>query len=122
VEKAYNNPAFGMMGTGGSSSIKGFYLPARKLGAQARAVLVAAAAQQLAVPAGELRTKAGSVYHDASQRSVYLWKAGRPRGHAAGSGRSAAQDARPVHADRQAGQTARHPRQGHGARRLRHRY
>ena len=74
VEKAYNNPAFGMMGTGGSSSIRGFYLPARKLGAQARAVLVAAAAQQLAVPAGELRTKAGSVYHDASQRSVSYGK------------------------------------------------
>jgi len=56
VAKLYNNPAFGMMGTGGSSSIKGFYLPARKVGAQARAVLIAAAAQRLGVPASELRT------------------------------------------------------------------
>jgi isoquinoline 1-oxidoreductase beta subunit len=74
VAKLYNNPAFGMMGTGGSSSIKGFYLPARKVGAQARAVLIAAAAQRLGVPASELRTQTGSVYHDASKRSVTYGK------------------------------------------------
>jgi isoquinoline 1-oxidoreductase beta subunit len=74
VSTPYINPAFGIMGTGGSSSVRGFYLPARKLGAQVRAILVAAAARQLDVPASELRTKAGTVYHDASQRSVSYGK------------------------------------------------
>jgi isoquinoline 1-oxidoreductase beta subunit len=74
VDKAYVNPAFGMMGTGGSATIRGFFMPARTLGAQARAMLIAAAAQQWGVPPTELRTKAGVVHHDASARSVTYGK------------------------------------------------
>ena len=70
VDKVYNNPAFGIMGTGGSSSIRGWYMPARKAGAQARAMLVAAAAGKFGVPASELRTQSGIVYHDASSRKA----------------------------------------------------
>ena len=70
VGQTYINPAFGIMGTGGSSSVRGFYLPARTIGAKARAVLVSAAAQRLGVPESELRTQGGVVYHDASKRSI----------------------------------------------------
>ena len=70
IDKIYNNPAFGIMGTGGSSSILGWYMPARKVGAQARAMLVAAAAAKFGVGASELRTQDGVVYHDASSRKA----------------------------------------------------
>ncbi len=70
VDKIYNNPAFGTMGTGGSSSVRGWYLPARKVGGQARAMLVAAAAAKFGVPATDLRTQNGVVYHDASSRKA----------------------------------------------------
>src|ERR1700680_197332 len=70
IDKIYNNPAFGIMGTGGSSSVRGFFMPARKAGAQARAMLVAAAAQKFGVAASELRTQNGVVHHDASSRKA----------------------------------------------------
>ena len=70
IDKVYNNPAFGIMGTGGSSSVRGWFMPARKAGAQARAMLVAAAATKFGVPATELRTQSGSVYHDGSSRKA----------------------------------------------------
>jgi isoquinoline 1-oxidoreductase beta subunit len=70
IDKIYNNPAYGVMGTGGSTSILGWYMPARKVGAQARAMLVAAAAQKFGVGAPELRTQDGVVYHDASSRKA----------------------------------------------------
>ena len=70
IDKIYNNPAFGIMGTGGSSSVRGWFMPARKVGAQARAMLVAAAAQKFGVAASELRTQNGVVYHDASSRKA----------------------------------------------------
>jgi len=50
IDKIYNNPAFGIMGTGGSSSVRGWFMPARKVGAQARAMLVAAAALKTGKP------------------------------------------------------------------------
>jgi isoquinoline 1-oxidoreductase subunit beta len=70
IDKIYNNPAFGIMGTGGSSSVRGWFMPARKVGAQARAMLVAAAAQKFGVAASELRTQNGVVHHDASSRKA----------------------------------------------------
>jgi len=70
IDKIYNNPAFGIMGTGGSSSVRGWFMPARKVGAQGRAMLVSAAAQKFGVAASELRTKDGVVYHDASARKA----------------------------------------------------
>ncbi|MCL4867010.1 MAG: molybdopterin-dependent oxidoreductase, partial [Gemmatimonadales bacterium] len=43
---AYINPAFGLQGTGGSSSVNSSMQPLREAGAKARAVLVAAAAAE----------------------------------------------------------------------------
>jgi isoquinoline 1-oxidoreductase beta subunit len=54
--------------TGGSLSVRGAYMTMRKVGAGARAMLVAAATERFGVPAGELRTEAASVIHDASGR------------------------------------------------------
>ena len=55
---------------GGSQSIRVAWEPLRKAGATARYLLVAAAAQQLGVDAGELRTENGFVYHDGSDRKL----------------------------------------------------
>jgi len=55
---------------GGSQSIRQGWEPLRKTGATARAMLVSAAAQQLEVPASELRTEKGVVHHDGSGKSV----------------------------------------------------
>jgi len=57
-------------GSGGSTSISGHWEPLRKAGAMARMLLVAAAAEQWDVPAGELGTKDGTVFHKASERSA----------------------------------------------------
>jgi isoquinoline 1-oxidoreductase beta subunit len=61
VDKAYINPAFGMQATGGSTSIRGNYLPMRKAGAAARQMLVTAAAAQWGVDAATCRTESGRV-------------------------------------------------------------
>ena len=55
---------------GGSQSIRHGWEPLRKVGATARALLLMAAAQQLDVDAGELRTENGTVYHDGSDRQL----------------------------------------------------
>jgi len=67
--KRYANLAFGtMQGTGGSSAMANSWTQLREAGAKARAMLVAAAAQDWKVPASSLRTERGAVIHDASGR------------------------------------------------------
>lgn len=61
---------FGLMATGGSSSVKDLWLPMREAGASARAMLVAAAAQGWGVAAGDCSVAAGVVRHAASGRSA----------------------------------------------------
>ncbi|MEM7585721.1 MAG: xanthine dehydrogenase family protein molybdopterin-binding subunit [Acidobacteriota bacterium] len=61
VAAAYNNPLFGAMGTGGSTSTPAFWMPLRKAGAAARQMLLEAAAERWGVAAGELRTDRGRV-------------------------------------------------------------
>lgn len=61
---------FGVMMTGGSSSTKDLWLPMRQAGASARAMLVAAAAQQWQVDAAGITVAAGVVSHAASGRSA----------------------------------------------------
>jgi isoquinoline 1-oxidoreductase beta subunit len=61
VDKAYNNPLFGMQATGGSTAIRGHYEPMRLAGAAAREMLVAAAAGQWGVDAAACRTQDGRV-------------------------------------------------------------
>lgn len=61
VDKAYNNPMFGMQATGGSTTVRAHWGPLRKAGAAAREMLVAAAAQQWKLEASSLRTSNGRV-------------------------------------------------------------
>jgi isoquinoline 1-oxidoreductase beta subunit len=69
--KAYGNPGFGgLQATGGSRTTQHYFKPLRLAGAQARKVLIAAAAEQWKVPAAELDTEPGMVVHAKSKRKV----------------------------------------------------
>lgn len=70
ADKAFFNPAMGMQGTGGSSSIKGFFNPLRKSAATVREMLVAAAAQGWNVAPDTCKAESGKVTHAASNRSI----------------------------------------------------
>ncbi|MES2070726.1 MAG: xanthine dehydrogenase family protein molybdopterin-binding subunit [Pseudomonadota bacterium] len=61
----------GLQVTGGSSSVKDAWGPMREAGATARAMLVAAAARQWGVPAGECKTSAGVVSHANGKHAGY---------------------------------------------------
>ena len=61
---------FGSQATGGSSSVRNSYAMLRNAGAAARAMLVAAAAQEWGVPAGSCSTKEGMVIHPATGKQV----------------------------------------------------
>ena len=69
-EKRYANPVFGLQATGGSTSVRGFWIPLRTAGATARAMLVQAAAKLWKVEPGECRTRDGAVFHDASRHQA----------------------------------------------------
>lgn len=67
----YGNPGFyGIQLTGGSETVRGYYLLLRLAGAQTRQVLLAGAAAQLGMPVGELKTEPGRVVHAGSGRSL----------------------------------------------------
>jgi isoquinoline 1-oxidoreductase beta subunit len=61
---------FGQMRSVGSYGIRAWYDPLRKAGAQARAVLIEAASNQLEVAADELKTEDGAVVHKASKKRI----------------------------------------------------
>src|ERR1019366_176878 len=63
VDPKYNHPAFGMQITGGSSSVWSGLDQFRQAGAAARAMLVAAAAQQWNVDASNCRTESGAIFN-----------------------------------------------------------
>ena len=65
-DKIYANLAFGLQGTGGSTSIANSYEQLRKAGATARAMLVSAAAEEWGVPASEITVEQGRIKHAAS--------------------------------------------------------
>ena len=69
-DKLYGNPFFGIQVTGNSNSIRAFWDPLRKAGATARAMLVAAAAQEWKVDPVTCRAAASQVFHDASGRNL----------------------------------------------------
>ncbi len=66
----YGNAILDEQITGGSSSVRAFWMPMRKAGASARACLVEAASAQLHLPVTELRTEDGFVIHDGSGRRL----------------------------------------------------
>jgi isoquinoline 1-oxidoreductase beta subunit len=70
-DPAYADPAFGMHLTGGSNSIANSYTQYRELGARARAMLVAAAAERWKVDASTLRTRQGMVIGAGGKRLGY---------------------------------------------------
>jgi isoquinoline 1-oxidoreductase beta subunit len=67
----YKDPAFGMQITGGSGTIAHSYTQYREIGARARAMLVAAAAEQWKVKPEQCRTAKGVVYGPAGQKATY---------------------------------------------------
>ncbi|MBQ0936023.1 xanthine dehydrogenase family protein molybdopterin-binding subunit [Ideonella paludis] len=70
VDKAYANPAFQMQATGGSTTVRGHWEVVRKAGAAARAMLVAAAAEQWKTTPDKCRTQVGRVIHATDGRTA----------------------------------------------------
>jgi isoquinoline 1-oxidoreductase beta subunit len=67
----YKDPLFGMQMTGGSTAIKNSYMQYREIGARARAMLVAAAAEQWNVRPEQCKTAKGMVLGPAGQKATY---------------------------------------------------
>lgn len=68
----YKNLIFGVMGTGGTTSIANSWVQMRQVGAAARMMFVAAAAERWRVPASEIAVENGVVSHDRSGRRARL--------------------------------------------------
>jgi isoquinoline 1-oxidoreductase beta subunit len=66
----YKNPAMNLQLTGGSSSIRGSYMPMRKAGAAARMMLVTAAAKTWGVDESTCRAEKGEVMHVPTGRRI----------------------------------------------------
>src|SRR2546422_8617052 len=71
VDAKYNHPLFGMQMTGGSSSVWSGFEQFRQAGAAARAMLVAAAAQQWNVEPSKCRTDSGAVFDPSNRKLTY---------------------------------------------------
>ena len=69
-DKVYANPLIGVQLTGGSTSIRGTYLPLRQAGATARVMLVSAAAQRWSVDPSTCRAQKSVVSHGPSSRKL----------------------------------------------------
>ena len=65
----HDNVKLGPQFTGGSNSVRMYWKPLREAGAAARQMLVEAAAQTWKVPAEEVTTKDGVLYHQKSGKS-----------------------------------------------------
>ncbi len=70
VGPQYVNAAFGMQGTGGSTSVRISMQPLREAGARARAMLVAAAAQQWGIDPSACSTENGYVKETGKRRKL----------------------------------------------------
>jgi isoquinoline 1-oxidoreductase subunit beta len=66
----YANPVLGFQVTGGSTSIRAFWMPLRRAGASARAMLIGAAAAGWKVDPASCGTSDGAVVHSASGRRL----------------------------------------------------
>jgi isoquinoline 1-oxidoreductase subunit beta len=69
-EKLYTNPLLSIQATGGSTSLRAFWMPLRKAGATARVMLVQAAAAQWHVDPASCTTSRGEVSHSVSNRKL----------------------------------------------------
>jgi isoquinoline 1-oxidoreductase beta subunit len=70
VEQAPTNPKIYDLGTGGSGSVAGSWLPLRQAGAAAREMLIAAAAKRWEVGTETCKAKNGLVVHGHPERSL----------------------------------------------------
>lgn len=68
----YANLVFGVMATGGTTSMLGSWVQMRRVGAAARMMFAAAAASAWRVPAGEITIEKSVIRHPASGRSASL--------------------------------------------------
>lgn len=66
----YLNPAFGLQGTGGSTSVSTSMQPLREAGARARAMLIAAAAQEWGIDPSACSTENGYVLETGTRRRL----------------------------------------------------
>ncbi len=69
-DKVYVNPLIGIQMAGGSTAIRGMYVPLRRAGATARVMLVTAAAQRWKVDPSTCRAENGAVTHAPSGRKL----------------------------------------------------
>ena len=70
IRQADLDSSFGSQGTGGSSSVRTTWMPLRKTGATARAMLVAAAAASWSVDPATCQTASGVITHTPTGRTV----------------------------------------------------
>ena len=120
-DKLYGNPAFGIQATGNSNSVRAFWMPLRKAGAEARAMLVQAAAQQWQVEPASCTTANGQVIHAASGRKLSYGALAEAASSQTPPKDVAAQGPEGLHADRQAAETPRYAGQDQRQGRVRHR-
>lgn len=71
VDPAYNHTEWGIQGTGGSTSVATEWERLRKVGATAREMLIAAAAQTWKVDKASCRAENGAVIHSSGQKLTY---------------------------------------------------
>src|SRR2546430_13427783 len=74
VEQAPTNPKVYDLGTGGSGSVAGSWLPLRRAGAAAREMLIAAAAKKWEVSPDTCKAQNGQVVHGHPQRYLSYGK------------------------------------------------
>ena len=67
----YKDPVFGIQITGGSGSVAHSYMQYREIGAKARAMLIAAAAEQWKVSPEQVKTAKGTLMGPAGQTATY---------------------------------------------------
>jgi isoquinoline 1-oxidoreductase beta subunit len=70
VHPDFNNPLTNQQLTGGSTAVRGYWEPLRRVGAQTRELLVAAAAKTWGVAAGDCRARNSEVLHTPSGRRL----------------------------------------------------
>jgi isoquinoline 1-oxidoreductase subunit beta len=70
IAEVYNHPVFGSQYVVASLTTRGYWMPCRIAGAQARRILLEAAAKHWDVPLSELTTEPNTVVHAASDRRM----------------------------------------------------